>query len=47
MVRKYWNLRTRLMVTNALLFVVLYVLVFLNKKFLRPAFWDVPYEVIT
>jgi hypothetical protein len=43
MARKYWNLRTRLMVTNALLFVVLYVLVLLNKKFLRPAFWDVPF----
>jgi hypothetical protein len=37
-----WKDKRKLLSTNILLFVVLFVLVKFNKEYLRPALWDVP-----
>jgi hypothetical protein len=37
-----WKDKRKLLATNILLFVVLFVLVKFNKEYLRPALWDVP-----
>jgi len=37
-----WKDKRKLLATNVLLFVVLFVLVKFNKEYLRPALWDVP-----